>query len=40
MICRYDYPKIIVFENLKYDFKFNEDFPEPSTVEVYSMKKK
>lgn len=29
MVCRYDYPKIIVFDNPKYDFKFNEDFPEP-----------
>jgi hypothetical protein len=39
MICRYDYPKIIVFENPNYNFKFTEEFPEPETVEVYVLKK-
>ena len=39
MICRYDYPKIIVFENPDYDYKFTDEFPEANTVEVYTLKK-
>jgi hypothetical protein len=33
-------PKIIVLENPNYDFKLTEEFPEPGSIEVYSMKKK
>jgi hypothetical protein len=40
MISALGNPKIIVLENPQYDFQLNDEFPEPGSIEVYSMKKK
>ena len=40
MVSALGNPKIIVLENPNYDFKLIDEFPEPGSIEVYSMKKK
>lgn len=40
MISALGNPKIIVLEDPNYDFRLEEEFPEPGSIEVYTMKKK